>query len=107
MKTVQEKNRYIHFHGAPSKGRIIMVASSPTISTQTGWPIGFWAAELTHPMWAFQEAGYEVTLASTAGGKIEMDSYSNPKDPSGYSAHDMISLGYLQQESFHTMLLNT
>jgi len=107
MKTVQERNRYIHFHGAPSKGRILMVASSPTISIQTGWPIGFWAAELTHPMLVFQEAGYEVTLASTSGGKIEMDSYSNPADPSGYSAHDVISLGYLQQDSFHALLLNT
>ena len=58
MNTIQEKNRYVHFHGAASKGRILMVASSPTISQQTGWPIGFWAAELTHPMLAFQEAGY-------------------------------------------------
>ena len=107
MKTIQEKNRYVHFHGAPSKGNILMVASSPTISEQTGWPIGFWAAELTHPLLVFKEAGYEVTLASTMGGKIEMDTYSNPLDPSGYSAHDVISLGFLQQNSFLEMLENT
>lgn len=107
MNTIQEKNRYVHFHGAPRKGRILMVASSPTISTKTGWSIGFWASELTHPMLAFKEAGYEVTLASTAGGKIEMDGYSNPTDASGYTAHDVISLGYLQQDSFHNLLLNT
>ena len=35
-----------------------------------------------------QEAGYEVTLVSTEGGKIEMDGYSNPTDSSGYSAHE-------------------
>lgn len=84
-----------------------MVASSPSVSQQTGWPIGFWVAELTHPLRVFQEAGYEVTLASTEGGKLEMDSYSNPTDASGYSAHDVISLGYMQQAWFKEMLENT
>lgn len=104
---VEEVNHYVHFHGAPSKGRILMVASSPTVSKQTGWPIGFWAAELTHPLRVFQEAGYEVELVSTAGGKLEMDGYSNPTDPSGYSAHDVITLGYLQRPDFKAMLENT
>lgn len=104
---IKEVNNYVHFHGAPTKGKILMVASSPSISKQTGWPIGFWAAELTHPLRVFQEAGYEVKLASTEGGKVEMDGYSNPTDASGYSAHDVISLGYIQQESFHKMLENT
>ncbi|WP_196992007.1 type 1 glutamine amidotransferase domain-containing protein [Panacibacter microcysteis] len=67
----------------------------------------FWAAELTHPLRVFQEAGYMVTLVSTAGGKLEMDSYSNPTDASGYSAGDVISLGYMQQQSFNDMLANT
>lgn len=104
---VKEENSYVHFHGAPTKGKILMVASSPTTSKQTGWPIGFWAAELTHPLRVFQEAGFEVELASTNGGKIEMDGYSNPTDASGYSAHDVISLGYMQQKYFTEMLTNT
>lgn len=102
-----EQNEYVHFHGAPTKGKILMVASSPSVSEQTGWPIGFWAAELTHPLHVFQEAGYEVELVSTEGGKIEMDGFSNPTDESGYSAHDVISLGYMQQENFKQMLANT
>lgn len=104
---VKEIKSYVHFHGAPSKGKILMVASSPGISKQTGWPIGFWAAELTHPLRVFQEAGYDVELVSTNGGKLEMDGYSNPTDASGYSAHDVISLGYMQQKSFNDMLMNT
>lgn len=107
MKTVTEKQHYVHFHGAPTKGKILMVASSPSVSKQTGWPIGFWAAELTHPLRVFMEAGYEVELASTEGGKIEMDGYSNPTDASGYSAHDVITLGYLQMPWFTDMLANT
>lgn len=107
MSTIQENQHYVHFHGAPVKGKILMVASSPSVSKQTGWPIGFWAAELTHPLRVFQEAGYDVELVSTEGGKLEMDGYSNPTDASGYSAHDVISLGYLQQKSFADMLANT
>jgi putative intracellular protease/amidase len=107
LQEVQEVKHYVHAHGMPTKGKILMVASSPTVSKQTGWPIGFWAAELTHPLRVFQEAGYEVDLASTEGGKIEMDGYSNPTDESAYSAHDIISLGYMQQAWFNEKLQNT
>ncbi|MCB0550155.1 MAG: type 1 glutamine amidotransferase domain-containing protein [Phaeodactylibacter sp.] len=107
MSAIKEVQSYVHPHGAPFKGKILMVASSPAVSKQTGWPIGFWAAELTHPLRVFQEAGYEVELVSTEGGKLEMDGYSNPTDPSGYSAHDVISLGYMQQGWFNQMLENT
>ncbi len=107
MEQVKEVNSYVHFHGAPSKGKILMVASSPSTSQQTGWPIGFWAAELTHPLRVFQEAGYEVELVSTEGGDLMMDGYSNPTDASGYSAHDIITLGYMQKPEFNAMLKNT
>ena len=102
-----EKQQYVHAHGMPTRGKILMVASSPAVSEQTGWPIGFWAAELTHPLHVFQEAGYEVTIASTEGGALQMDAYSNPLDESGYSAHDIVSLGYLQQASFQKSLENS
>lgn len=107
MSKIKEVNSYVHFHGATLKGKILMVASSPAVSKQTGWPIGFWAAELTHPLRVFQEAGFEVELVSTQGGKLEMDGYSNPTDASGYAAHDVISLGYMQQPSFNAMLSDT
>lgn len=104
---ITERLQYVHPHGAPAQGKILMVASSPAVSAQTGWPIGFWAAELTHPLHVFEQAGYSVELVSTKGGQLEMDGYSNPTDASGYSAHDIISLGYLQQESFLQLLQNT
>ncbi len=107
MDKPKERLSYVHPYGAPSKGKILMVASSPTTSKQTGWPIGFWAAELTHPMRVFQEAGFEIELVSTEGGKLIMDGYSNPTDASGYSAHDIISLGYMQKQEFNQMLENT
>lgn len=104
---VKEQQQYVHFHGAKFKGKILMIASSPKISEQTGWPIGFWASELTHPLQVFQESGYEVDIASTEGGKIEMDGYSNPTDESGYAAQDVVSLGYMQLDWFNKLLENT
>ena len=104
---IQEMNQYVHAHGMPYKGKIMMVVSSPAVSDQTGWPIGFWAAEMTHPLHVFQEAGFEVELVSTDGGAVKMDAYSDPTDASGYSAHDVISLGYMQLDWFNQMLTRT
>ena len=44
--------------------RIVIVASNPAVSEQTGVPIGFWWAELAHPFLEFTEHGYEVDIAS-------------------------------------------
>ena len=87
--------------------RILMVASNPSVSEQTGWPIGFWWAELTHPYWEFTEAGYEVTIASPDGGALAADSFSDPADPSGYSAHDLISRGFIASEEHRALVEHT
>lgn len=29
--------------------RVALVIANPAVSTTTGWPVGFWWAELTHP----------------------------------------------------------
>jgi putative intracellular protease/amidase len=75
--------------------RVLMVASNPAVSAVTGWPVGFWWAELTHPWWEFTEHGYVVEIASPEGGALRGDSWSDPRDQSGYSAHDLISLGFI------------
>jgi putative intracellular protease/amidase len=75
--------------------RVVILASSPTVSAQTGWPIGFWWAELTHPYWEFIERGYQVEVASSDGGPLQGDPWSDPRDESKYSADDLISLGFV------------
>ena len=75
--------------------RIAVLASNPAVSDQTGWPIGFWWAELTHPYWEFVERGYQVEVASPEGGKLQGDKWSDPHDESGYSADDLLSLGFI------------
>jgi putative intracellular protease/amidase len=87
--------------------RVLMVVSNPAVSSTTGWPVGFWAAELTHAFKLFIDNGYKVTIASPKGGKVEVDALSDPRDSSGYSKDDAISLRFLQNESFMKLLENT
>jgi len=87
--------------------KVLMVVANPSVSTTTGWPVGFWASELTHPWYEFREVGYEVTVASPDGGKVEVDALSDPRDSSGYSADDVISMGFLNTPTLATMLEET
>lgn len=87
--------------------RILMIVANPAVSPVTGWPIGFWAAELAHPWVEFADAGYQVEMASPAGGKVAVDGYSDPRDASGYSAHDIISLGVLSNPRMVSLLEKT
>lgn len=87
--------------------RILMVVASPSVSTTLGWPVGFWASEFTHPWLAFTEAGYTIDLASPKGGKVVLDSLSDPRDGSGYSAHDLVSMGFLSTPALAAMLETT
>jgi putative intracellular protease/amidase len=80
--------------------RIVIVASNPAVYEQTGWPIGFWWAELSHPFFEFTERGYQVDVASPDGGPLKADSWSDPRDESGYSAEDLISLGFVNSPAY-------
>jgi putative intracellular protease/amidase len=87
--------------------RMVIVASNPAVSEQTGWPIGFWWAELSHPFWEFTGRGYQVTIASPDGGALRADSWSDPRDESGYSAEDLISLGFINSPAHMKLVEET
>lgn len=40
--------------------RVGIVISNPAVSTTSGWPVGFWWSELTHPYYLLTEKGYQV-----------------------------------------------
>jgi len=84
--------------------QVLMVVANPSVSTTLGWPVGFWASELTHAWYEFREAGYETVIASPAGGKVEMDALSDPRDTSGYSGDDVISMGFLHTPALAGLL---
>jgi putative intracellular protease/amidase len=90
-----------------TKKKVLMIAANAGTSPTTGWPIGFWWAELTHPYWVFTEAGYDVDIVSPRGGDLQADGFSDPEDASGYSAHDLISLGFKKSATHSAMLKGT
>jgi putative intracellular protease/amidase len=90
-----------------AKKRVAIVISNPEVSTTTGWPVGFWWSELTHPWQVFTEAGYEVAVFSPAGGPCAADGMSDPNDPSGYSKTDLISQGFIHTPELMALVNNT
>jgi putative intracellular protease/amidase len=87
--------------------RVAIVLSNPAVSSTTGWPVGFWWAELTHPYFRFTEVGYEVELFSPLGGRCEPDAMSDPEDASGWQAEDVISRGYKHDPQFLKLVETT
>lgn len=87
--------------------RVAIVIANPAVSTTTGWPVGFWWSELSHSYFVLAEAGYEVEIFSPSGGRCEADAMSDPRDPSGYSASDLISMGFIATPKLADMVLNT
>jgi putative intracellular protease/amidase len=87
--------------------RVAIVISNAGTSTTTGWPVGFWWAELTHPYLLFTEAGYQVEIFSPRGGACTADAMSDPQDASQWQAEDVISRGYKHDPEFMKLVENT
>lgn len=89
---------------AKARKRVAIVISNPAVSTTTGWPVGFWWSELSHPWLAFDEAGYEVEVFSPQGGRCEADGMSDPNDASGYSRTDIVSQGFIHTPALRALV---
>lgn len=87
--------------------RVAIVISNPAVSTTTGWPVGFWWSELTHPYFAMTEKGYQIEVFSPSGGKCEADAMSDPRDASGYSASDLVSMGFISTPKLVALVEDT
>lgn len=53
--------------------RALIVTTSQGVMPETGQSTGVWAAEMTGPYYAFQDAGLQVELASIRGGRIPIE----------------------------------
>lgn len=91
--------------GRPKRAAVVI--SNSAVSTTTGWPVGFWWSELTHPYHKLSEAGWELDVFSPDGGRCEADALSDPEDPSGWSADDAISRGYKHDPAFMRLVEDT
>lgn len=87
--------------------RIAFVLSNQAVSSVTGWPIGFWLSELTHPYAEFEQAGFGIELFSPEGGALYMDDFSDPYADNGYSADDEISKAFLADPAKRALLDST
>ena len=86
--------------------RVLIVVANPT-TNQHGWPVGYWAAELTHPYFELTERGIQVTIASPDGGKVVADALSDPRDESKWSSEDLISMGFFNTPELMSKLDDT
>jgi putative intracellular protease/amidase len=87
--------------------RVAVVIANPAVSTTTGWPVGFWWSELTHTYYVLGQAGYEIEIFSPNGGKCEADAMSDPRDASGYSSTDLISMGFIATPALAALVAKT
>jgi hypothetical protein len=87
------------FSSSAGKKRVAIVIANPSTSTTTGWPVGFWWSELTHPYYVLTENGYEIEVFSPNGGRCQADALSDPRDPTGYSSGDLITMGFIATPS--------
>jgi putative intracellular protease/amidase len=87
--------------------RVAIVIANPAIATTSGWPCGFWWSELTHTYYAFTEQGYRIEIFSPDGGRCEADAMSDPRDPSGYSSTDLITMGFISMPNLAKLIEDT
>lgn len=87
-------------------GKVLIVVSSPIASPVTGKQVGFYLGELCNPMFVFENAGFDVEIASTHGGKVVFDEHSNPLK-SDLAKYEMIARGYLTMPEFLAKLEKT
>lgn len=85
--------------------RILSIVSNTT--ELKGFPVGFFAEEMTRAFLMFIEAGHRVDLASPKGGEVMFDTHSDPRTPGGAYADDLISLGFIHHAKFSALLKNT
>lgn len=59
---------------------VLLVLTSHDTLGDTGEKTGFWLEELAAPYYRFEQAGWQITLASPKGGKPPLDPKSNVED---------------------------
>lgn len=60
--------------------KVLIVLTSHDTLGDTGRKTGFWLEELAAPYYVFEEAGYDITLASPKGGQPPLDPKSAEPD---------------------------
>lgn len=66
-----------------------------------------WLSEITHPFWHLMERGIEVDFATLEGGKIYVNSWSDPYAKDTVEPNDLVSKGFFSDKTLVEKLMNT
>lgn len=108
-KTNENMNEQVIRRTAPYKypeKRILYVVSNPAL-LKGQIPVGFFAEEFTRPFYEFIQSGYKVDLASSEGGKVEFDGFSDPENPGTIYPNDLVTIGFNHHSEFGKLMENT
>lgn len=95
--------RYANANVAGKK--VLYIVSKP--ATLMGFPVGFFAEEMTGPFFDLMQAGCTVDIASPKGGKVEFDGFSDPENEATQYPNDLITIGFKHHATFAALLENT
>ncbi|MET4080317.1 putative intracellular protease/amidase [Pedobacter sp. UYP30] len=82
--------------------KILFVVTSHDKLGDTGKKTGFWVEEFAAPFYKFQDAGYEVTVATPKGGQAPIDPSSEAK-----SAQTSATERYYKDQKVQEIIANT
>lgn len=85
--------------------RVLYIVSNA--ATLMGFPVGFFAEELTGPFFDLVQAGCTVDIASPKGGKVEFDGFSDPENEMTQYPNDLVTLGFKHHATFGKLLADT
>lgn len=86
--------------------KILYLVSNPAM-LKGMLPVGFFAEEMTRPFFEFVQAGYEVDLASSQGGKVAFDGFSDPENEQTFYPNDLVTIGFSHHKAFGKLMENT
>ena len=107
METKKESSviRRTSEYKLPAK-KILYIVSNPAL-LKGQLPVGFFAEELTRPFYEFINTGYSVDLASSKGGKVEFDGFSDPQNEMTFYPNDLVTIGFSNHKEFGKLMENT
>lgn len=77
---------------------VLCVVTSHPVKGASGVPTGFFMAELTHPLKALEEAGFDTVIASIRGGQPPID---------GFDLSDPVNAWFWNETDFQHRLATT
>ena len=86
--------------------KILYIVSNPAL-LKGQIPVGFFAEELTRPFYEFILAGHKVDLASSKGGKVAFDGFSDPENPGTIYPDDLVTIGFSHHKDFGKLMEDT